>query len=96
MDKPSDFKELNKGFSVNGIKYKRLVGTPNGVKKSTVVYASVISPQGKEIHKEVSRRLDNDRDMGIKLIYAAVVLGFILIGLASCTISIKIYSKKEF
>ena len=70
MDKPSDFKELNKGFSVNGIKYKRLVGTPNGVKKSTVVYASVISPQGKEIHKEVSRRLDNDRDMGIKLIPA--------------------------
>ena len=35
-------------------------------------------------------------DMGIKLIYAAVVLGFILIGLASCAISIKIYSKKEF
>ena len=35
-------------------------------------------------------------DMGIKLIYAAVVLGFILIGMASCAISIKIYSKKEF
>ena len=35
-------------------------------------------------------------DMGIKLIYAAVILGFILIGMASCAISIKIYSKKEF
>ena len=35
-------------------------------------------------------------DMGVKLIYAAVVLGFILIGLASCAISMKIYSKKEF
>ncbi|MGN0735790.1 MAG: ABC-2 transporter permease [Anaerovoracaceae bacterium] len=35
-------------------------------------------------------------DMGIKLMYAAAVLGFILIGLASCAISIKIYSKKEF
>ena len=35
-------------------------------------------------------------DMGIKLIYAAAILGFILIGLASCAISIKIYSKKEF
>ena len=35
-------------------------------------------------------------DMGIKLMYAAAILGFILIGLASCAISIKIYSKKEF
>ena len=35
-------------------------------------------------------------DMGIKLIYAVVILGFILIGMASCAISIKIYSKKEF
>ena len=35
-------------------------------------------------------------DMGIKLIYAVVILGFILIGLASCAISITIYSKKEF
>ena len=47
--------------------------------------ADKVNPEGLEL-----------TDMGIKLIYAAVVLGFILIGLASCTISIKIYSKKEF
>ena len=35
-------------------------------------------------------------EMGIKLLYAAVVIGFILIGLASCTISVKVYGKKEF
>lgn len=35
-------------------------------------------------------------DMGIKLLYAAVVIGFILIGLASCAISVKVYAKKEF
>ena len=35
-------------------------------------------------------------DMEIKLMYADAVLGFLLIGLASCAISIKIYSKKEF
>ena len=35
-------------------------------------------------------------DMGIKLLYAAVAVGFILIGWASCFISIKVYSKKEF
>ena len=47
--------------------------------------ADKVNPEGMEL-----------TDMGIKLIYAAVVLGFILIGLASCAISIKIYSKKEF
>ncbi len=35
-------------------------------------------------------------DMGVKLMYAAVVIGFILIGAVSCAISMKIYSKKEF
>lgn len=35
-------------------------------------------------------------DMGIKLLYAAVAVVFILIGWASCFISIKVYSKKEF
>lgn len=47
--------------------------------------ADKVNPEGLEL-----------TDMGIKLIYAAVVLGFILIGLASCAISITIYSKKEF
>lgn len=35
-------------------------------------------------------------DMGIKLLYAAVVIGFILLGVASCAISVKVYDKKEF
>ena len=47
--------------------------------------ADKVNPEGMEL-----------TDMGIKLIYAAVVIGFILIGLASCTISVKVYGKKEF
>lgn len=70
MDKPSDFKKLNQGFKINNIEYKRLVGTPNGVKKSTVVYTSVKNANGKVIHEELQRRLDNDRDLSVKLVPA--------------------------
>ena len=70
MDKPSDFKKLNHGFKINDIEYKRLVGTPNGVKKSTVVYASVVNANGKIIHEELQRRLDNNRDLSVKLVPA--------------------------
>lgn len=38
MDKMSHYDRCNKGFSINGIKYKRFVGTNNGVKKSTIIY----------------------------------------------------------
>lgn len=70
MEKTGDFDKLNSGFKINGIEYKRLVGTPNGIKKSTVVYASVVNAQGKEIYKELQRRLNNDRDLSKELIPA--------------------------
>ena len=37
----SDFDELNKGFKINGIEYHRLIGTPNGVKKSTIIFCAI-------------------------------------------------------
>lgn len=62
MSKPSDFDKLNQGFSVNGIEYQRLVGTPNGVKKSTVVYCPVINEHGVRVHEEIDRRMNGGRD----------------------------------
>ena len=38
MDKLKHYDRCNKGFSINGIRYKRFVGTNNGVKKSTIIY----------------------------------------------------------
>lgn len=70
MDKKSDFKKLNMGFHINGISYKRLIGTPNGVKKSTVVYASEVSDKGVEIYSKLARRLDNDRKLDVPLVPA--------------------------
>ena len=40
IDKMSDYNRANKGFSINGIKYHRLLGTNGGVKNSTIVYVS--------------------------------------------------------
>lgn len=40
IDKMSDYDRANKGFSINGIKYHRLLGTNGGIKNSTIVYVS--------------------------------------------------------
>lgn len=38
MDSLKQYDRCNKGFSINGIQYKRLLGTNNGIKKSTIIY----------------------------------------------------------
>ena len=70
MSKPSDFDKLNCGFAVNGIEYRRLVGTPNGVKKSTVVYCSVVNEKGVHIYEELDKRLNGGRDESKELVPA--------------------------
>lgn len=62
MDKPDHINKLDKGFMVNGMTYQRLVGTPNGVKKSTVVYTTIKS--------ELNRRMENGRDIKVPLVPA--------------------------
>lgn len=62
MDKDNHIDVLEKGFSINGRKYKRLVGTPNGVKCSTVVYTTETTADGREMYAELQRRLNNGRD----------------------------------
>lgn len=70
MDKVSDFNKLNRGFEINGIKFKRLVGTSNGVKQSTVVYCSVVNEKGVHIYEELEKRLNGGRDETKELIPA--------------------------
>lgn len=67
LDDESHFEKINKGFSINNLKYKRFVGTPNGVKKSVVIYCSISNKGGKEIHNELWRRCENGRNPEIKL-----------------------------
>ena len=59
IDKIKDFDIMNKdkGFFINGIKFKRLLTTNGGGKKSTVIYVNV------DIHKKLNDKLDNGRNL---------------------------------
>lgn len=56
IDKNSDYIRACKGFKINGIKYVRLLGTPGGIKMSTIVFVS------ERLAEELRRRISNDRD----------------------------------
>lgn len=63
MNKTEHFDRLNnkKGFTIDGVKYKRLFGTAGGVKNKTIFYAS------ENIYDELVTRIENGRDMEIKI-----------------------------
>ena len=64
IDKEKDYHRACKGFSINGIKYKRLLGTNGGIKNSTIVFVS-------ERHVDTLRcRIDNGRNPEKKLVPA--------------------------
>lgn len=52
------------GIVLNGKRFKRILGTTNGVKKNTVMFCS------EEIHKELNRRIENGRDKKLLIIPA--------------------------
>lgn len=57
IDKEKDYRRACQGFSINGVNYKRLLGTNGGIKNSTIVFIS-------ERHiDEIRRRVDNGRRM---------------------------------
>lgn len=66
MDKKKDFDRCckKKGFYINNKKYKRLVGTTGGVKKSTIFFVA------EELYNELNKRLNNDRNEEIPLVPA--------------------------
>lgn len=57
VDKNSDYIRACKGFSINGVRYTRLLGTPGGIKMSTIIFVS------ERVAPEIRRRIDNDRNM---------------------------------
>jgi len=64
IDKMKDFDMMNrdKGFFINGIKYKRLITTNGGGKKSIVIYVN------KEIHESLDKKLNNGRNLKKELV----------------------------
>ncbi len=64
IDKEKDYHRACKGFSINGINYKRLLGTNGGIKNSTIVFVS------ERLHDEIERRIENGRDTSKELVTA--------------------------
>lgn len=64
MDSPNDYDRANKGFTVNGITYRRFLGTNGGIKNSTIVYVNA------ELYPELKKRLDNGRKNDVPLVPA--------------------------
>lgn len=64
IDKEKDYYRACKGFSINGVKYKRLLGTNGGIKNSTIVFVS------ERLVDELRRRINNGRNPEAQLVPA--------------------------
>ena len=64
IDKDKDYYRANRGFSINGVMYERLLGTAGGIKNRTIVYVS------KAVAPEIKRRINNGRDLTKELVPA--------------------------
>ena len=64
MDTASDYRRACKGFVINGQRFVRLLGTPGGIKMSTIIFIS------ERLAPEIRLRIDNGRDKSKKLVPA--------------------------
>ena len=64
IDKDKDYYRACRGFRINGVPYKRLLGTNGGIKNKTIVFVS------ERLHGELMRRIENDRDKTKELVTA--------------------------
>lgn len=64
IDKEKDYRRACRGFTINGMKYHRLLGTNGGVKNETIVFVS--DRHGDEIR----RRIENGRDQTKEMVPA--------------------------
>ena len=64
IDREKDYYRALKGFSINGIKYRRLVSTVGGMKTGTIVFVS------DRLHDTLMERMENGRDMTKEMVPA--------------------------
>lgn len=61
IDSIKDYNKIYKnGFKINGITYRRLLGTTGGVKNNTIVFVN------ENLLQELNRRIDNGRNLSMK------------------------------
>lgn len=59
IDRKKDYYRACNGFKINGILYKRLLGTNGGIKNSTIVFVS------DRLVDELRRRIENGRNLNV-------------------------------
>lgn len=64
IDRKKDYYRACEGFTINGVRYKRLLATTGGAKNSTVVFVS------ERLRPELQRRIANGRDPNKELVTA--------------------------
>lgn len=64
IDKNTQYDRANKGFKINGIKYRRFLGTNGGIKNSTITYVN------EEIYPQLKEKLDCGRNKNKELVPA--------------------------
>lgn len=65
IDKDADYRyAYQKGFQVNGIRYRRLLATTGGVKGSTIIFTS------ERLYPALRERLDNGRNLTMPMVPA--------------------------
>jgi hypothetical protein len=73
IDNNKDYDRANKGFTINNIKYLRLLGTNGGVKNSTIVYVSEKVKPILDIKVENGRNKDDELVAGKFEAYKSLV-----------------------
>ena len=82
IDNNKDYYKIYKnGFKINGITYRRLLGTTGGVKNNTIVFVN------ENLLPELKRRMDNGRDLTKEFVPAKLEAYYALVCSSSTPVS---------
>ena len=82
IDNNKDYYKIYKnGFKINGITYRRLLGTTGGVKNNTIVFVN------EDLLPELKRRMDNGRDLSKEFVPAKLEAYYALVCSSSTPVS---------
>lgn len=86
-DTAKDYRRACKGFTINGMKYRRLLGTAGSIKKSTIVFVSEYARSGILLYDDLVSRIENGRNMNMEFVPAKLEAYKALVCSASSPVS---------
>lgn len=86
-DSAKDYIRAAAGFQVNGLQYRRLLGTTGGIKNKTVVFVSQQTRNNTPLYDQLFQRIENGRNQSIKFVPAKLEAYKALVCSASTKVS---------